>query len=357
MRVEPSYKLTGRLLCGVALSLLACRDFDAQSEGPAPDLGSAGARPEPDGSTNGGSTGLLPVTTGGSAAAGPASGGTAAASPGKDGAGAGMGGASGDLEARAPDDFGERLALWLKAEPESCATDDDQEISSWRDLSSYKNDAHQLEPWRRPEFLKQGANQRPAVLFKGSRRLSTLVVPDHSSLHFEKRDFAYVIVARLLNDPMPQFDIHGELSYAGYGTILSKVHPETHKGISVYANFMGDWPMAPATTRFAVKLDVSGGVVQSSNDNVNDGVIRVYTARRLANGDVELRINRRSENKLKNSDQPNVSAVGTPLVIGGTEKQPFEGEISELVVISGGIEDDELEGLEKGLMGKHAVVP
>ncbi|HKY35027.1 MAG TPA: hypothetical protein VJN18_03740 [Polyangiaceae bacterium] len=329
------------LIWGLTTASVACHDFEAGSWRSADAGGGAAGQPTSSTSANGGA-GAPPNAD---AQAGTA--GTGALGGSMSGPGAG-GEAVEPLEPSAI----EGLTLWLTAGKEWCSEVANHEVTSWTDRSSHHNDAKERRGVARPKYLEITLTGHPSLRFEAAP--SNLVVPDHRSLRFGEGDFAYVVVARLRNDPQPAYDAHGEVIYAGSGSILSKLEaPAPHRGIAMFANYPTPDHGSQAYRRLAVQLSLGGVLTLSYTDRVNDDVFRVYTARRKAGSDIEIRINGEPEGRSMISGALDVSAEGSDLLIGGWGIQPFAGDISEIVALRGSIDDRQLAGLERGLLEKY----
>ena len=318
------------LALGLALALLGCREFDAEHEVPAGAAGSEAA-------------GAGPIVSAGGSAGSASGSGPGAASAG--------GSPDGSVQAVEPGTFS-GLALWLTASQEWCTEGPDHEVRAWLDRSGNHNDATEVAGRQRPRFMEITLTGHPTLRFDGAP--SNLMVPDAESLHFGEGDFVYVVVARLRNDAQPLYGVDGQLTYLGSGSILSKLEElYPYKGVAMFANYPTPDDSAPAYRRLAVQLALSGVLTLSYSDHVNDDVFRVYTARRKGGTDIEVRINGMLEGRSMISGALDVSAPHSDLLIGGWDRQPFAGDISEIVAVRGSVEDAALLGLEQGLIEKH----
>jgi hypothetical protein len=329
------------LVWGLTTALLACHDFEAGSWRSRDAAAGASGHPASTTAANGG------------AGAQPSAGApTATAGSGALGGSINAAGAAGDVVEPLEPSAMEGLALWLTAGKEWCSEVDNHEVTSWVDRSGNHNDAKERPGVARPKFLEITLTGHPTLRFDAAP--SNLAVPDHKSLRFGEGDFAYVVVARLRNDPQPAYGDDGQVIYAGAGSILSKLEaPAPHRGIAMFANYPTPDHGAQAYRRLAVQLALGGVLTLSYTDQVNDDVFRVYTARRKAGSDIEIRINGEHEGRSMISGALDVSAEGFELLIGGWGIQPFVGDISEIVALRGSVDDRQLAGLERGLFEKY----
>jgi hypothetical protein len=255
---------------------------------------------------------------------------------------------------REPDSF-EGLALWIEAANELCSRDEYQRVQSCVDRSGNGNDAEQGQPSQRPAFLDSGINGHAALslsreLAGGPDAATFLIVADSQSLQFGEDDFAYVVVASWKNSPYPGGN------FAGYGRILSKQSPtEPYDGVALLANYPGINVGGKTATRFAAQLDIFGTVALSSQTNLNDDTVRVYTACRT-DDEVSVRINGETVGQVYTSPA-NVSTPGASVLIGGSQGDGLDGLIAEIIVLHGTTEPEDLSALEHHLMSKYDITP
>jgi hypothetical protein len=240
----------------------------------------------------------------------------------------------------------------LKASTEFAVLDADDGLELWLDKSGNDNNAEPADPTRRPRPVYSTDDALSAVAFGDQG--ATLIVRDSDSLRFGVDDFSCLIVARWRNSVMPA------INYVGYAAIIAKAEDSfPYRGISLFANYPTS-SYFPAWPRFAFQLGLAETLVLSRDNNVNDNVMRLYVARRSGNV-VEIRINGELEATSEIYSAPsslplNVSAIGQNLMIGGYDGGALDGDIAEIVLIRGSIDQQDLQQLESGLMQEHSLV-
>jgi serine/threonine-protein kinase len=225
---------------------------------------------------------------------------------------------------------------------------DGDKVSRWADQSGNDNDA---KPGRRAPTLVPGAiHGRAAVHLDGG---AYLVVPDSQTLHLGTADFTVEVVARY-DRPSPSI---GSIDYGittGYGALYVKSEASfPFRGVSLFANY----PRPVKSTRLGVQTQY-GHFVLSDSEHVNDGAVRLLAARRVRDT-LEVRVNGVAEARFEGASD-DVTAPGVPIHLGAHETQQgviqqVRGDVAEVVVIQGPIEESRLAELEGGLMGKYGI--
>ena len=344
----------------------SCRDYDSEpkianggSTGTNSALGSSGAgmpgETSNDGNVDGGTNQVQQAGSGGVAGdhAGAGTGvsgceGSVIAPDGgcaNDGGGGGGGEAAHGEGSLAPSEFA-GLVLWLAVTSGSCSRNEEDQVSHCQDLSGYANHAVQSNTFAPPTFVAHTLTGHPTLRFDDEP--SQLVVADDSSLQFGEGDFTCLVVARWRNQAE-----HRE-GYGGYGLLVTKQYRDwPFRGIAMYANFPSPYDQ-PSMRRLAVQLEAVEAVAISNSNHLNDDAFRLYVARRVGST-VEARINGNAESRTPILNPANIDAVSQPLIIGGYLGTPLRGDVSEVVILAGSVDDDDLVRLERALMEKHAL--
>ena len=273
------------------------------------------------------------------------------------GAGGELNGAGGEAHEREviPPSHLKNLSLWLDA---STASGSGQvRVSTWRDQSGNENHAQAVQDSVGPSWVSEALNGLPVVRFDGHP--SSLQIADAASLQFGRMPFTIAFVGSWQNVVTPTFtyDSHGvaTLTYVGYGGILIKVAPSApYAGLAIFANAPSPFPTAPAQSRLAVQLEFSTAFLTSAAFNLNDGKHRLHVIQRTAPGAVEIRING-SAHRREIPESIDVSAAGSPLMLGGEAARAFTGCIAELVMVKGALSSIELRGLEAYFVQKFGL--
>ena len=88
-------------------------------------------------------------------------------------------------------------------------------------------------------------------------------------------------------------------------------------------------------------------------NNLNDDMFRVYAAQRIG-AMLQLSVNGTLQ-ALAPTGKLNVSAIDSPLTIGGYDGAPLRGDIAEIVMIAGPMQDGSLSRLERHLLDKYGL--
>lgn len=262
-----------------------------------------------------------------------------------DGGGRGGGEAANEDGGLAPSEFA-GLVLWLPVTAASCSRNEEDEVSHCQDLSGYGNDAVQSETFAAPTFIPETLTGHPTLRFDDEP--SQLVVADDSSLQFGEGDFTWLVVARWRNHAVPSE------GYTGYGLLVTKQYRYwPYSGIAMYANFPSPYNQ-PSMRRLGVQLEAVETVALSNSHRLNDDAFRLYVARRVGST-LEARINGNAESRTPILGPANIDAVSQPLIVGGYLGSPLRGDVSEMVILAGSVDEEDLVRLERALMEKHSL--
>jgi hypothetical protein len=232
------------------------------------------------------------------------------------------------------------LVVWLDANHNVVTSQN--KVTTWMDRSSKNNNAGQSVAQYQPTLVTGVVNGLPVIRFANT----ALQVTDSASLQWATDDFALLVVGGYKN---------ATTSGLGYGMFIGKQEiPYPYAGPALWGNYT-----APSlNTVVSLQTDSSGSKYTISNAAQNDGVIRLYTARR-AGDKLEVRINGIMQGTATTTAN-NVSAAGRPLFIGGqpgttTVTQALDGDIAEIVAVRGALSAAELTQLESYLKAKYAL--
>ncbi|HEY5920763.1 MAG TPA: hypothetical protein VIV11_03790 [Kofleriaceae bacterium] len=232
------------------------------------------------------------------------------------------------------------LSLWLDAN-QSVVTSQSK-VSTWMDRSGKNNNAGQSVATYQPSLVTGVVNGLPVIRFLNT----TLQVTDSATLQWATDDFALFVVGGYKNTTT---------SGLGYGMFVAKqLVPYPYAGPALWGNYT-----APSlNTVIGLQADGSGTQYTISTAAKNDGVIRLYTGRRVGNS-LEVRVNGTVQGSATTTAN-NVSAAGRPLYIGGQPNtngvfQPLDGDIAEIVAVHGTLTTAELTQVETYLKAKYAL--
>jgi hypothetical protein len=232
------------------------------------------------------------------------------------------------------------LVLWLDAN-QSVVTSQSK-VSTWMDRSNRNNNAGQSVAALQPSLVTGVVNGLPVIRFANT----ALQVTDSATLQWGTDDFALLVVAGYKN---------ATTSGLGYGMFVAKQEtPYPYAGPALWGNYT-----APSlNTVIGLQADSSGTRYAISTAAKNDGVIRLYTGRRVGTS-LEVRVNGTAQGTAT-ATSVNVSAPGRPLFIGGvpgttTVSQALDGDIAEIVAVHGALSDAELTQLETYLKAKYGL--
>jgi hypothetical protein len=232
------------------------------------------------------------------------------------------------------------LVLWLDANQNVVTSQ--SKVSTWMDRSGKNNNAGQSVAQLQPSLVTGVVNGLPVIRFANT----ALQITDAATLQWATDDFAILVVGSYKN---------ATTSGLGYGMFVAKQEtPYPYTGPGLWGNYT-----APSlNTVFALQTDSSGTEYVTSTNAKNDGVIRLYTGRRVGNK-LEVRVNGTVQGTATATPN-NISAAGRPLFIGGapgtnTVVQPLDGDIAEIVALHGALTDTELAQLESFLKTKYAL--
>ena len=257
--------------------------------------------------------------------------------------GLGGGGTAGAGGGWTPTLLGPRLVVWLDASQET-GLSHGAEMAQWIDRSGANNNALQPLSLNRPVYSTQGINGLPTVTFRGT---NYFVASDSPSLRFGTDDFAVMVVAR-----------GSPATNANAALLLKMETVPPFRGLVLYLN------ATPAPSlKAAIRIDP--GLVARTMDDVSDSNPRLLGGRlfgQLPSASVlEIRGNGVAKSAIYFTPRVDISAPGLGLVIGyrGPDMTsgfyPFEGAISEVVIVRGTLADGELAALEHYLMAKYGL--
>jgi tRNA A-37 threonylcarbamoyl transferase component Bud32 len=221
-------------------------------------------------------------------------------------------------------------------------------VSRWSDQSGLGNDA--VAGSLAPTFVESAIHGLPAVHFDGGQHM---VVADALSLQIGKLDFTVEVVARHTR-PLPRGIADGYSVATSYGMLYGKVElPEPFTGIALFVNH----PHPIPSTRFGVQTSWNDNVATTS-DGLNDGRPHLFGARREGTS-LEVRLDGVEEARIV-VPVADVSAVGRPVFLGANPGprgivQQLQGDIAELIVISGPIGPRTFAELEADLKTKFGL--
>jgi hypothetical protein len=231
------------------------------------------------------------------------------------------------------------LVLWLDAN-QSVVTSQGK-VTTWMDRSGRNNTAGQSVAALQPSLVTGVVNGLPVVRFANT----ALQVTDSATLQWGTDDFALLVVGGYKN-----VTTNG----LGYGMFVAKQEtPYPYAGPALWGNYT-----APSlNTVIGMQADSSGSQYAISTNAKNDGVIRLYTGRRVGTS-LEVRVNGTVQGTAT-ATSVNVSAPGRPLFIGGVPGTPvnqaLDGDVAEIVAVHGALSNAELTELEAYLKAKYGL--
>jgi hypothetical protein len=210
------------------------------------------------------------------------------------------------------------------------------------DRSGRNNNAGQAATGLQPSLVTGVVNGLPVIRFANA----SLQVTDSTTLQWGTDDFAILVVAGYKNSTTTDL---------GYGMFVAKQETAyPYAGPALWGNYT---TAAPFDTVIGLQADSGGTQYAISTAAQNDGVIRIYTGRRVGNS-LEVRVNGAVQGTT-NATSVNVSASGRPLLIGGRgtvmESQALDGDIAEIVAVRGALGNDDLTKLEAYLKAKYGL--
>ncbi|MFI5299180.1 MAG: protein kinase [Polyangiales bacterium] len=218
----------------------------------------------------------------------------------------------------------------------------DGAVTKWEDQSGMNNDA--VAGPLAPSLVERAIGGHPALHFDRGQHL---VVADALSLQLAKLDFTVEIVLRHTR-PLTSGVASGYSLATGYGMLLGKTAPlRPFAGIGVFTNY----PHPTPNTRFGAQTSLDDYVLTTS-DGLNDGKPHLLGMRR-ENSTLEIRLDGLSQARAITGPD-DVSAVGSPMYLGAHPEdrgiiQQLQGDIAEVIVISGPIEPQTFAKLETDL--------
>jgi len=289
-------------------------------------------------------------------------GGAAGTSAGSAGGGvAGVGGSSGiagspdvDAGAEAPETgvpftpaLLPKLALWLVGDMGLSVASN--KVTTWTDQSGQNNHATQTVGERQPTQVVNALHGHTVVRFDGVQH--ALHVAEAPSLQWGTGDFTIEMVVSYTNQTT------GSIG-SPYGLFLSKQN-QTGPNYTGFG-FWGNYQLPTIDSVLALQLQATNGQdVRSTMNGLNNGVPRVFGARRFGGTNIQVRINGALAGE-KVINAVNVDTSGTFLFIGGQEKptgviQMLKGDIAELVAVGGPVTTSQLADLESYLKTKYGL--
>jgi hypothetical protein len=232
------------------------------------------------------------------------------------------------------------LALWLDAETNVTTANG---VLSWADHSGRGHAATQALADFRPALVASALRGHPVIRFDGQN--DSLGIADAPSLRWGTGDYTLEIVASYTN---------ATNAGDGYGLMYSKQEaPYPYSGVSLWANY----PFPSLNTACAAQLQV-GADVATAVTGLNDGVARLYAARRVGTV-LDVRLNGASS-RSSSVASVNVNAPGQFAFIGGQQTgggviQALKGDIAEIVAVGGTLSASDLAKLETYLMSKYGL--
>jgi hypothetical protein len=247
------------------------------------------------------------------------------------------------------------LALWLRSDTGVTASGA-QVVSRWADQSGNGNDATETRDGLQPTLVTPGINGLPTIHFASTAAASTgtgfqgndLLIADSPTLEWGTGDFLVEVVARYTNDPSSAtHDAFGALYVAIFGP------PDmAQSGFGLYANVFQE--PGDLATSSAIEGYVWGQpVAVSAGTGYNDGTAHVFAVRR-ASATLSVRIDGK---EVGSQTIAPTDLGGTGAHLGGVQNataQRLEGDISEVVAVSGSIGPLDLAGIEAYLKHRYS---
>lgn len=281
----------------------------------------------------------MPATGGHRTGSGGTSGGDAASTGGyREGGGADARSDAG--HSCTPDRFA-GLVLWLTSD--KGVTTNGSHVTSWADQSGLHNDATTPFWAGSPILVKRAVNGHDVVRLSPSNAGEALNIADNASLEWGTGDFIIALVASYRN---PGSD----------ALIFSKQDTNPpYTGPALYGN-----ASITSETAFIVQVQYGSAYsARSSTTGLNDGRTRLYCGRRTGGTNLEVRLNSVVVGTQTTDTAVDVSTVGSPVGIGrinnGSTDQQLDGDVAEVVAISGEVSDEDLSCLESYLMKRYAL--
>jgi hypothetical protein len=254
--------------------------------------------------------------------------------------GGGPGGRGGTGGVWTPGVLGTRLVLWLDAGTEAGLADGVR-LDLWRDRSEFGNHAEQPDPLYRPSFRRVGINGLPVMSFDGSS--TYFHVLDTDSLRLGTGNFIVMAVVRALPTGIPN------------SVIVQKAEAvEPLRGLSLYLNASASTPTNKAA------IQVSRQQYATSAGDFLDSTPRLFAGRRR-DGLLEIWVNATIHGSVFLGNAVDIGAPGQAFLIGINYFDPtgrfhgFQGDIAEIIVVRGTVDDFELPMLQSYLMTKYGL--
>jgi hypothetical protein len=240
------------------------------------------------------------------------------------------------------------LVLWLDAARDVIASGG--AVSAWRDLSGHQNDAVQTDARYRPALIPDGASGKPALRFaKGP----FMVVANGPDINFGTGDFAFLFVMRYRNEFSGAIDEAGK--WDGVGMVFTKP-----TGTNVGFHLSGGWPKLKRRYHTQAGAEADPGAESAATLVVNDDRWRVVGTRRVVSATgrvIEVRLDGAVSGSSRNTIVADVS--GTANMYIGTNRntvgRPLDGDIAEVLVWKGKLDDATLAQVERYLAGKYGI--
>lgn len=254
------------------------------------------------------------------------------------------------------------VVLWLDAarnvtaQPDPGQTGGDP-VERWSDLSREGNHATQSNAARRPRLVKADDRGRPVLRFQ-SKIGTYLAIADSPSMRWGAGDFAMLFVAAN-RAPI----VRGHLNSWGY--LYRKASSEVEL-VSLGYN----WPDGCVDGRCRDDSARAGTAIRNLHDFpaaqtrmhpvLNDGKMRLVVSRRRGKT-LEIRVNGERSGSVDHAIVTNLDFTGKPAYLGlaqpdGVRSFRFEGDMAEVVLIKGTVDDETLGRLERALIAKHGLM-
>ncbi len=235
------------------------------------------------------------------------------------------------------------LALWLTSDTGTVANG--VNVTRWADQSGNGNDASQPTQALQPLLVQGALNGHSVVRFGSNGTRNALQVADTASLQWGTDDFVIEMVVRYTNT-------------TGNILMYSKQQiPVPYVG----AGLWGNQSLSTGSGIFAAQVEYQSGYFASSSvGGLNDGMARLYGARRTGGTHVEARINGMLVGAQVTPTVVDVSAVGIPISLGldaanQEQSQQLVGDIAEVVAVRGTVPTADVVCFESYLITKYAL--